>query len=85
MTMYRREILKGGAASIALTAVPAAVRAADQPARLSALFDDLVQQQLRQSPEYATQLGLDKGPNADLRAKLSDQSAAGRAQARAQT
>ncbi len=85
MTVYRREILKGGAASIALSTVPAAVRAADLPTPLSTLFEDLVQQQLRQSPEYATQLGLDKGPNADLRAKLSDQSAAGRATAKAQT
>jgi uncharacterized protein (DUF885 family) len=45
---------------------------------LRALFDHIFQSGLRLRPESATQLGLDKGPNADLRGKLSDQSDAGR-------
>jgi uncharacterized protein (DUF885 family) len=52
---------------------------------LRALFDRIFQQGLRMRPESATQLGLDKGANVDLRSKLSDQSDAGRAASRAQT
>jgi len=74
MTTSRRHFLAGTAATSALSATP--IRAAVQPSPLAALFDDLVQQQLRRSPEGATQLGLDKGANADLRAQLSDQSPA---------
>ncbi len=87
MQTNRRRFLAGTAATAALAATPlraaALVRAAaplpgDSAAPpLSQLFDQLVQEQLRRSPEGATQLGLDKGANADLRAKLSDQSAAG--------
>ena len=67
----RRQFLAGTAAATALAAAPLA---AAPP--LTALFDSLVQAQLRRNPESATQLGLDTGANADLRAKLSDQSAA---------
>ncbi|WP_137786803.1 DUF885 family protein [Sphingomonas sp. 3P27F8] len=77
----RRHFLAGTAASGLLAAAP--LRAAPASTPLTALFDQLVQEQLRRSPESATQLGLDTGANADLRAKLSDQSAAGIAQARA--
>ena len=55
-------------------ALPAAQRSGPRRPKLGAIFDDLVQAQLRRGPEGATQLGLDTGANADLRAKLSDQS-----------
>ena len=52
---------------------------------LRALFDHIFQSGLRLRPESATQLGLDKGPNADLRGKLSDQGDAGRVASHALT
>lgn len=51
--------------------------------KLNALFDAFFQENLRQNPESATLLGLDKGPNGDLKSKLRDESAAGIAAARA--
>jgi len=70
----RRHFLAG---STAVAAWPAGAQAppAANP-QLKAIFDDLVQAQLRRGPEGATSLGLDTGINADLRAKLSDQSIA---------
>lgn len=76
----RRQFLAGTAATLA-----AAPLAAQPSSPLTPLFDALVQAQLRRSPESATNLGLDTGVNADLRAKLSDQSPAGIAAAKAQT
>jgi uncharacterized protein (DUF885 family) len=79
MGTNRRRFLATAAAGSAFASTP--LRLAAQPATeatpLSPLFDALVAAQLRRSPESATQLGLDKGANADLRARLSDQSAAG--------
>lgn len=59
----------------------ASARAADpapsaEGARLKALFDGMVQHLLQRSPELATGLGLDKGPLASLKSKLSDNSLA---------
>ncbi len=51
---------------------------AQQSPPLDALFSELFQETLRQRPEAATQLGMDKGPNGDLKFKLSDESEAGR-------
>ncbi len=82
----RRAFLLTTAATGAAAALPA--RAAPVPGEnpeLAALFDAFFQEGLRQRPEGATQLGLDKGPNADLRAKLSDASDAGRAADKALT
>ena len=73
MQTDRRHFLAGTAATAALAAAP--IRAAATTS-LTQLFDQLVQEQLRRNPEGATQLGLDKGANADLRAKLTDQSPA---------
>ena len=84
----RRAFLQTGAASAAALALPFPLGAQPAPGRspeLARLFDQLFQEQLRARPEGATQLGLDKGANADLRAKLTDESPAGRAAARAQT
>lgn len=78
MDIDRRRFLTTTAASSALAATPfplAAQPAATTP--LSPLFDALVTAQLQRSPEGATQLGLDRGANAGLRAKLSDQSFTG--------
>ena len=89
MHASRRDLLIGTAATAALAAAPLRAQnpaASPAPAgKLTPLFDDLVQAQLRRNPEGATQLGLDTGANADLRAKLSDQSPAARVAARAQT
>ncbi|HEU0043062.1 DUF885 domain-containing protein [Sphingomonas sp.] len=75
MITTKREFL-GGTAAIGVTALLPAAAPAQAPSKLTPLFDDLVQAQLRRSPEAATNLGLDTGTNADLRAKLSDQSLA---------
>ena len=84
----RRTLLLGAASTAALALVPRDLLAQANPAPASGplgpLFDRLVQAQLRRSPEYATNLGLDTGANADLRGKLSDQSFAGIAAAKAQ-
>ena len=49
---------------------------------LRALFDRMFHDSLRLRPEAATQLGLDKGADADLRARLSNEGDSGRAAAR---
>lgn len=85
--MIDRRHFLGGTAALALAARAEGVVAQSQgaSARLTALFDTLVQEQLRRSPEAATNLGLDSGANADLRSQLSDQSPTGIAAAKAAT
>ena len=83
--LNRRALMTtAAAAAVAPTLVPSLARAAagtrDQ---LNDLFDAFFQENLRASPERATQLGLDKGADADLKAKLSDVGPAGQAMARA--
>jgi len=46
---------------------------------LKAVFDALYVEDIRSNPEQATRLGLDKGAQADLKARLNDNSPAGRA------
>src|SRR5262245_39420960 len=46
-------------------------------ARLNQLMDAFFLEDLKLTPESATLLGLDKGDHADLKSRLSDQSAAG--------
>ena len=87
MSTTRRELL-GGTTAVGALALAGPLRArapASAAGKLTPLFDDFVQAQLRRNPEGATQLGLDIGANAELRAKLSDQSPAARAAAKAQT
>ncbi len=84
MHVSRRQILLTAAAAGLASAAPlnALAQAAAGPIadpRLSALFDTFVDELLRENPQYATSLGLDKGPHAGLRRQLSDRSAAGRA------
>ncbi|HWF00774.1 MAG TPA: DUF885 family protein [Caulobacteraceae bacterium] len=81
----RRQLLASAAAAAALS--PLSIRAqgraqaaapSAEDARLLALFDGQMARNLHRRPESATQLGLDKGPDAALRWKLSDNSEAGR-------
>lgn len=82
MMLNRRAFLLTTVAAGAASALPAL---AAEGSDLDRLFDQLFQEGLRQRPESATQLGLDKGANADLKARLSDESDRGRAAARALT
>ncbi len=71
----RRSFLLSAAAGAVLAGAPASPVFADAvagDARLGALFDAFFQENLQRSPEGATQLGLDKGANADLRSRLTD-------------
>ena len=52
----------------AIAAVTATPGSGD--AKLNALFEDIFQERVRNSPELASSLGLDKGPNAALKGKL---------------
>lgn len=67
--------------------IPGVARAAtdDADSALDAMFDVFFQEGLRQRPEQATLLGLDKDANAGLKAKLGDDSAAGLAAAKVLT
>ena len=92
--MDRRQFIAGSATALAIVSVQ---RAAAQgkgagtviptpgDARLTAAFDAILAESVRESPEFATQLGLDKGANADLRGKLDDNSAAARVRGLART
>ena len=74
--LSRRHLLQAGAAA-ALAGPPAA--AAGQAAPLQAKLAAFAEEILLLSPEQATALGVDRGPNAALKAQLSDASAAGEA------
>ncbi|HEY2179544.1 MAG TPA: DUF885 family protein [Caulobacteraceae bacterium] len=78
MTLNRRDVLVATGAAALAPAVPALAQESED-ARLAALFDAFFQEGLRRNPEGATQLGFDKGPNADLKSRLRDESLAGRA------
>ena len=76
--MDRRSFLATSAtvALLPLTEAPAlAATAGDGDAKLNALFEQIFQERVRNSPELATSLGLDKGPNAALKSKLDTDSA----------
>lgn len=84
----RRRLLSTAAAGAAFAAAPA--RALAQPtgagnAPLAKLFDAFFQENLRRNPEGATQLGLDRGANADLKSKLTDRGPAQQALDRRET
>lgn len=81
MHASRRQILLSAAAAGLATAEPLRALAAAGPVadpRLSGLLDAFVDEILRESPQTATGLGLDKGKYADLKRRLGDRSAAGR-------
>jgi uncharacterized protein (DUF885 family) len=81
MLNRRSMLLSTGAAAVAV-GLARPVLAAGNP-QLAALFDTFFKEGLKERPESATQLGLDKGANAGLKAKLDDPSTAGRAAAKA--
>src|SRR5271170_2381392 len=87
--LNRRELLSSAAVTVPASALPwaalAETTATPPDPKLAALFDAFFQEGLRRNPEGATQLGLDKGANADLRSKLRDESPAGIAAAKAMT
>lgn len=84
--MDRRAFIAGSTAVAAAASLPVEV-AAGQPAapatakspadaRFHALLDKIFYDRLADNPEGATRLGLDTGPRAALRSKLTDESAA---------
>lgn len=77
--MNRRAFLASGTAAAALAAVPFSRALAQAPAAppatdpaLTTAFDRVFAEITRESPEFATSLGLDKGANAPLRHQLDD-------------
>ena len=73
--MDRRSFLSASAtvALLPLAETPVfalATKPGSGDAKLNALFEQNFQERVRNSPELATSLGLDKGPNADLKSKL---------------
>src|SRR3954470_17874949 len=76
--MDRRQFLTTSSLAAATALVPANVKAAAQAAapaasgdaRLNAIFEDIFQDRVRRNPEFATSLGLDKGPLAHLKSEL---------------
>lgn len=81
MRTTRRELLLGTGASLVLGALPAAARAfaPDADARAGALLSDIAETLLRDYPESATTLGIDKGKHAALKHQLTDRSPKGQA------
>lgn len=78
MLIGRREFMVSAAASA--VALSSRAWAAVDP-QLAKLLDQMAQDYLKDSPEALTYLGMDKGPNAAAKSKLSDASPAGRAKA----
>jgi uncharacterized protein (DUF885 family) len=71
--MDRRTFLATGAA---LALAPAAQAATSEDAKLRAIFDRMYEDNLDDSPEAVTRLGLDKGPRAAAKSKLDSASIA---------
>lgn len=83
--MDRRTFLASSGAAVVAAAIPGSVLAQAGDAQLNALFDAIFADTLQHSPELATSLGLDKGPNASFKHLLSDRSEAASAQDTART
>lgn len=87
--LSRRDLLSSSAVAATAALFPNvhawadAPAASDDAARLRSLLDTFFAENLQQSPESATLLGLDKDQHADLKSKLRDESAAGVAAAKA--
>ncbi|OYY91166.1 MAG: Tat pathway signal protein [Sphingomonas sp. 28-66-16] len=80
--MDRRNFLTATGTATALALTPGVLRAATAPAEgdaaLDALLNQIFDENLLDSPEIATQLGLDKGARAGLKSRLDDNSLAAR-------
>ncbi len=80
--MDRRQfMMTGSAAALTVVLVPEfALAKTSGDAALNALFDRIFQEAIANAPELATSLGLDRGANAALKAKLSPRTAEERQQ-----
>ena len=76
MTASRRDFIVGTAAAIAVANLPAHAARTDDAAS-EKLLAEFAEELLVDYPESATGLGIDTGRRADLKARLSDRSAAG--------
>ena len=77
IAMDRRNLLGGVAGFIAVAlARSAGAQPTGEGARLSAVFDGIMREQLDRSPEFATSLGLDTGARAPQKAMLDASSVA---------
>jgi uncharacterized protein (DUF885 family) len=84
----RRHFLAATSALTAVSAFPALARpsqAAPGDAALNKIFNDVVTRAIQRSPELATSIGFDKGPNAPLKHQLADRSPEARARNHAET
>jgi uncharacterized protein (DUF885 family) len=83
----RRQFIATSAAVATLAAAPALARAqaAGEAGKLSALFDAVMDENIRATPEIATSLGLDNGDLAWTKSALGEASLAARADAKART
>ena len=81
MDTTRRQLLLGAGSTLALAGSPATARALFAPndAPGQALIDRAAEQMLRDYPETATTLGVDKDKRANLKHQLMDRSAKGQA------
>ena len=80
MTLTRRDLLLQSAATAAVVGFPGggAIAADSADSQASRVLDGITEQLLRDFPESATGLGIDKGARAGLKARLTDSSAAGK-------
>ncbi len=78
----RRTVLLSGAAGVALTATAraktaaSAATASSEAAKMNKLFDAFMEEVIDQAPEFATNLGIDKGDRAYQRSLVGDRSLA---------
>ncbi|WHU03723.1 DUF885 family protein [Sphingomonas sp. NIBR02145] len=81
MDTTRRQLLLGAGSTLALAGMPATARAfaAGNDAPAQALLDRVAEQMLRDYPETATTLGVDKDKRANLKHQLMDRSVKGQA------
>ncbi|WP_269716241.1 DUF885 domain-containing protein [Caulobacter sp. NIBR2454] len=72
----RRQLLQFTAAAGLFAAAPrfasAAAPASPEAAKMNVMFDAFMKEQLERFPEYSSYLGLDKGPMASLKSRISD-------------
>ena len=77
LSLTRREALAGLADSTALPLFSSPAFAQSADAQANALLDSIAENLLKESPEGATSLGIDKGERAWMRSRLSDRSGIG--------
>ena len=70
--MDRRQFIATGTAAATVALVPGMAAAATGDAALTAAFDAIFADTVKNSPGFATSLGLDKGANAALKHQLDD-------------